>query len=167
MNNINCSYLLLVLFIFRGQVFCDGTEMSSYEMQWNMAKRLGKNFDVRSWVLYHDTAKKDSQWNKLWFDAMKNERSLGYFNMKFQNTPNSSNKSILTRQEKSVHQVTLHLYVSCGLVRISIFFISWIRYFALCLLYYHIFAPKNIFCYIKKVNVKCGWKIIILTLYTM
>ena len=111
MNKITCSYLLLFLFLLFVQVFCNRTEKNSYDMQWNMVKRIGKTFDVSNWVLYHDGTRKDSRWYKLWFDAMKNERSLGYFNVKFPQTSNSSNKNILTRQRKSSHHTTLHLYV--------------------------------------------------------
>ena len=103
---------MLVSFLFILQVFCNGTQTNSFDIQWNMAKQLGKKFDVSNWVLHRGTRRKDSHWNKIWFDAMKNERSLGYFSLKFLQISNSSNINIVTKLRKSTHITTLHLIVS-------------------------------------------------------
>ena len=116
MHNIKCLYRMLVSFLFILQVFCNGTRVTtqtnSFDIQWNMAKQLGKKFDASNWVLHRGTTRKDSRWNRIWFDTMKNETSLGYFSMNFPPISNSSNINIVTKLRKSTHVTTLHLFVS-------------------------------------------------------
>ena len=111
MKNIYCFSLFLVSYCLLMSILCHGNEITSNDMQWNMAKHFGKKYNVNYWILYHDARGKDSSWKRLWFDAMKNEQRLGYFSTNVLPFSNSSNTNKGIGKIKGTNLDTLHLFI--------------------------------------------------------
>ena len=84
-------------------------------MEWNLVKQLGKKFNVNNWILYHDVTRKEFQWNKFWFSAMKGEQGLGFFSTGNLGNLRFSNIARKIRKGKTSVIRTLHLYVHTNL----------------------------------------------------
>ena len=111
------TYLILPLImnLFLVPVLCNGTMTYSEQIEWKVIKQLGKKQNVDNWILYHDISRKDFQWNKFWFDAMKSEQGLGFFSAEnIENFP-FSNITRIIRKEKKPDRRSLHLYVHTNL----------------------------------------------------
>ena len=105
--------------LFLVPVLCNGTMTYSEQIEWKVIKQLGKKQNVDNWILYHDISRKDFQWNKFWFDAMKSEQGLGFFSAEnIQNFP-FSNISRIIRKEKKPDRRSLHLYVHTNLDHVN------------------------------------------------
>ena len=115
MKYIRDLVLLLIVHLFLVSVFCHGTTTNSELIEWNMAKQLGKKYNVNNWILHHDVTRKDSQWKKFWFGVMKSEQGLGYFSIGNLESWRFSNITRNIGKQKKSDPRSLNLYVQTNL----------------------------------------------------
>ena len=124
MKSITYLILALTMNLFLVPVLCNGTMTNSEQIEWNMIKQLGKKNNINNWILYHDISRKDFQWNKFWFEAMKSEQGLGFFSTEnVENLP-FSNITRITKKEKKSDLRSLHLYVHTNLDYVNKYILS-------------------------------------------
>ena len=119
MKHILCWIFPLISLFASVPILCQRVNAKSEDRQWHMVKDFGKKHNVNNWILYHDPPHSDSYWKKIWFNALKNEYSLGYFIMDIPKFHKSFNSTKVARLRYNASLKNLHLYVHPDLESIN------------------------------------------------